>query len=56
MVFNSVIKTGKSSVLYRKNPFEFKFKNLSTIRGITTGDKEGTSVRSQSADLLVMDE
>jgi len=42
--------------MYKKNPMEFMLTNGSTIRGITTGDDEGTSARSQSADLMVLDE
>lgn len=55
---NSVIKAGKADgKLYSRSPnYEFKFTNGSTIRGITTGDTDGTTMRSQSADLLVLDE
>ncbi len=58
ILINSVIKRNSTDgVLYRRNPnLEFKFTNGSTIRGITTGDGDGTSVRSQSADLLILDE
>jgi hypothetical protein len=57
VLINSVYKSsGKGMQLYRKDPYEFMFTNESTIRGITTGDGDGTSVRSQSADLLVLDE
>ena len=53
----SVIKNGpRTGIMYKKNPMEFMLTNGSTIRGITTGDDEGTSARSQSADLMVLDE
>lgn len=53
----SVIKNGpRNGTMYKKNPMEFSLTNGSTIRGITTGDDEGTSARSQSADLMVLDE
>jgi len=53
----SVIKNGpRTGTMYKKNPMEFSLTNGSTIRGITTGDDEGTSARSQSADLMVLDE
>jgi len=42
--------------LYSKNPYELRFSNQATIRGTTTGDSDGVSVRSQSADLLILDE
>jgi hypothetical protein len=58
ILIHSVVKRGSNDgTLYKKSPnMEFQFTNGSTIRGITTGDKDGTSVRSQSADLLILDE
>jgi len=56
LVPSVIVTNRKTGVLYRKEPFEFKLTNGTTIRGISTGDGEGTGVRSQSADLLVLDE
>lgn len=56
VLLGSLIIHGKHK-LYSKNPnYEFKFTNGSTIRGITTGDTDGLTMRSQSADLIVLDE
>jgi len=53
----SIVKISTRGLnVYRKNPYEIQLKNGSVIRGLTTGDSDGTSVRSQTADLLIMDE
>ena len=54
---DSIVKISTRGLnVYRKNPYEIQLKNGSVIRGLTTGDSDGTSVRSQTADLLIMDE
>lgn len=55
-VLEQIVKQGRTHTLYSKNPYELRFSNQATIRGTTTGDSDGVSVRSQSADLLILDE
>ena len=53
---SQVLKNPRSKTTYSKNPYELVFTNKSTIRGTTTGDSDGVSVRSQAAHLLILDE
>ena len=55
-MLQGVVKNGRGQKLFSKNPYNILFTNKSTIRGTTTGDSDGISVRSQSADLLILDE